>query len=308
MKTCNKILLILLFVIGHTNFAQTPEQQKMIDKATKMRDSIMESIGLQELIEEAEAQQKEKKIEHKKSAIPKTTKGNDKYWRNTLVSNHNTKLINWNNGAADLVFNYAYDSRNDKVKYVKVGAIKADGTVELNPTDDIPELKPLNNFKNSNPFYDIHNLDAFQYTSGDAGFKLNPYLLVYQNEQKIGVLTIGNSEKVTLNLLTLGDMYYGDEGYLLSWVYVDKDCALRADENWTGDLTNTGEPLLVETKVSYDLKFKAGWNLIKTEVIGTYLFPDAPEEDRSRYKKHEHTSIAEVPKGAIYYFRSAEQY
>ena len=161
MKTFNQIFLMLLFVIGHVTYAQTPEQQKMIDKATRMRDSIMQSIGHQEVIERAEAQEKRHEKENKTSSIPKTAKSNDKYWRNTLVSDNNAKLTNWNNGAADLVFNYAYDSRNDKINYVKVGAVKADGTVELNPTDGVPELKPLNNFKNSNAFYDIHDTTSY---------------------------------------------------------------------------------------------------------------------------------------------------
>ncbi|TDU43101.1 hypothetical protein BXY82_0507 [Gelidibacter sediminis] len=91
----------------------------------------------------------------------------------------------------------------------------------------------------------------------------------------------------------------------MSWVYAEKDCGIKANEDWKGDLSNTGTPLIVATNVIYDLNFKAGWNLVKTEVIGTYHFPDAPEEDRSRYKNHKHTSVAAVPKDATYYFRSS---
>lgn len=132
--------------------------------------------------------------------------------------------------------------------------------------------------------------------------------MVYQNEQKIGVLTIGNSVKVTRNLLTPGDLYFGDEGYLLSWAYVDEACAIKSNENWSGDLSNTGTPILVETNVTYNLNFKLGWNLVKTKVIGTYEFPNAPEEDRSRYKKHVHTTIPSIPTDATYFFRESPKY
>ncbi|WP_299398974.1 hypothetical protein [uncultured Gelidibacter sp.] len=302
MKPYKQILVLLIFMIGHATFAQTSEQQKMIDKAARMRDSLMECINLDEVMQQAEAQHK--RMEKDINKTDKSKKASVVTVKNKMLSStNNKKLANWNLGIADLVFNHGYDVRKNKVNYVKVGLIEADGTIILNPSEKIPTLKPLNNFKNSNIFYDIHNPDVYEYTNGEAGFQLNSYLLVYQNDRKIGVLTVGNSEKVTSNLLTPGNLYFGDEGYLLSWVYAEKDCAIKANEEWKGDLSNTGTPLIVATNVSYDLNFKAGWNLVKTEVIGTYHFPDAPEEDRSRYKKHQHTSVAAIPKDATYYFR-----
>ncbi|TXE09066.1 hypothetical protein ES711_03785 [Gelidibacter salicanalis] len=304
MKPYNQILVLLMLILGHATIGQTPEQQKMIDKATRMRDSLMECINLDEVMQQAEAQQKRMemdiiKTDKSKNANVVTAKNN------VISSTNNKKLANWNLGVADLVFNHGYDVRKDKVNFVKVGLIEADGTIVLNPSERVPDLKPLNNFKNSNIFYDIHNPDVYQYTNGETGFKLNSYLLVYQDDQKIGMLTIGNSEKVTLNLITPGNLYFGDEGYMMSWVYVEKDCAIKASEDWKGDLSNTSIPLIVATNVNYDLNFKAGWNLVKTEVIGTYHFPEAPEEDRSRYKKHRHTSVAAIPKDATYFFRSS---
>lgn len=80
-------------------FSQTPEQQKMIDKALKMRDSIMQCIGLEELLQQANAQEKrlelaEKSKNNRINPIPKSTINEDKYWKNTLASNNNTILIN----------------------------------------------------------------------------------------------------------------------------------------------------------------------------------------------------------------------
>jgi hypothetical protein len=312
MKTLPHLFSIMLLLIGFQSFAQTPEQQKMIDNAIKMRDSIMQSLNLEDVQKMADQQQKRNELHEKANAktspIPKTTTTQDKYWKNTLASDKDNKLKNWNHGESDLVFNYSYDSRNNKINYVKVGVIKVDGTIVLNPTNQVPILQPLNNFKNSNNFFDIHNPDSYQYTNENTGFKLNPYLLVYKNDQQIGILTIGNSAKVTLNLLTPGDLYFGDEGYILSWAYAEEACSIKANEDFKGDLSNTGTPLMVETNVDYNLVFKPGWNMVKTEVIGTYEFPNAPEEDRSRYKRHKHTSVSSIPDDATYFFRSTEQF
>ncbi|MBA6153169.1 hypothetical protein [Gelidibacter maritimus] len=304
MKTLKQILLVLILIIGCLSYSQTPEQEKMMEKAERMRDSIMNTPEIKAIMKQAGEMEKNNKTAQKAKPIPTNTKIKDKYWHNTLASKDNNTLENWNKGIADLVFSYAYDSRNDKLNYVKVGLIKSDGTIELNPTSEVPVLQPLKNFKNSNAFYDIHKPDSYKYSNGDAGFKLNSYLLVFQNDQKIGTLTVGNSVKVTRNLLIPGDLYFGDEGYILSWVYVNKPCAIKAHENWKGDLSNTGTPLMVETTVIYDLSFKTGWNIVKTEVIGTHYFPDAPEEDRSRFKKHEHTVVAAIPQDATYFFRA----
>ncbi len=309
MKIGKLVLSVLLLFTSCLGFSQTPEQQKMIDKALNMRDSVMNRPEMKAMMQQAEDINKNQKsntrVEPEKKTTPEVKAIYDKYWVNTLSSTNDTKLKGWKNGVADLVFDYRYDARKDKVESVKVGIIKEDGTIALNPTNEVPVLEPLNDFKNSNGFFDIQDPDSYQYTNEDAGFKMNPYLLVYQHNTKIGTLTIGNSVKVTLNLLTPGDLYYGDEGYILSWVYVDEACALQADENWKGDLSNTGNPLPVETIVTYDLSFKRGWNLVKTEVIGTYLFPDAPEEDRSRFKKHKHTIVSSIPEDATYFFRAA---
>jgi hypothetical protein len=309
MKSTNRVLPILLFFIGCMGFSQTPEQQKMIDRALKMRDSIMECMNLEEVLQQANELEErndlaKKTKNNKTSPSIKTANSDDKYWRNTLASTNNKILTNWHKGEANLVFNYGYDVRKDKVEYIKVGVIKENGTIDLNPLNKVPVLKPLNNFKNSNTFFDIHNQDSYHFNNENSGFKLNTYILVYQNEKQIGILTVGNSEKVTLNLLTPGDLYFGDEGYILSWAYVDEACSIKANENWKGDLSNTGNPLLIETNVTYDLSFKPGWNLVKTEVIGKYEFPNAPEEDRSRYKIHEHTIVDTIPNEATYFFRS----
>ncbi len=306
------MLVILMLLSIQTVCGQTPEQQKMIEKAERMQDSIMNTPEMKAVMKQfndlEKKQESNKKTNNKPNPIPKTIKSEDKYWKNTLASDNNNKLKNWNNGAADLVYNYYYDSRKDKTEYVKVGIIKADGTIELNPTNKIPVLKPLNNFKNSNLFFDIHNPDSYQYTNENTGFKLNSYLLVYQSESQIGTLTIGNSVKVTKNLLTPGDLYFGDEGYMLSWVYVEEASAIKANENWKGDLSNTGTPLIVATNVIYDLNLKTGWNIVKTEIIGKYEFENVPEEDRSRYKKHVHTVIPAIPNDATYFFRKSPQY
>lgn len=310
MKTLPKIIVILLFLVSHIGFSQTPEQQEMIKKAEKMRDSILNTPQMKAIIQQADDIEKkyESTTKTENKTIPIVNENYDKYWINTLSSNNNTKLQGWNNGEANLVFDYNYDTRKNKLHYVKVGVIKADGTIKLNPINKVPILKPLNNFKNSNRFFDIHNPDSYQYTNENTGFKLNSYLLVYQNEQQIGILTIGNSAKVTLNLLTPGDLYFGDEGYMLSWVYAAEACAIKANENWSGDLSNTGNPLIVETNVTYELSFKPGWNLVKTEVVGKYEFPNAPEEDRSRYKKHVHSIITSIPDDATYFYRISPQY
>jgi hypothetical protein len=312
MKTPHKTILLLLFLVSFAGFSQTAEQQKMIDKALKMRDSIMNIPEMKMMMEQMSEMDKKEKTKKKTSPavnpIPEAIKSEDKYWKNTLASDNNTILKNWNSGEADLVFNYFYDSRNDEVKYIKVGVIKADGTIELNPKSEVPMLQALNNFKNSNNFLDIYDSNTYQYTNEKTGFKLNSYLLVYKNDKNIGTLTIGNSVKVTRNMLIPGDLYYGDEGYILSWVYAEEACAIKAYENRKGDLSNTGNPLFVETTVTYNLNFKPGWNLVKTEVIGEHIFPDAIEEDRSRYKKHEHTIVNAIPEDATYFFRAAVQY
>lgn len=131
-----------------------------------------------------------------------------KYSSIILVNLHNcffalnisTKLTNWNFGLADHVFNYSYDTRNDKIQYVKVGSIHSDGTIELNPINKVPILESLSEYDNT--FFDIFNPSSYQFTKGTTGFKLNSYLLVFQNDVQIGILSIGNSAKVTLNLLT----------------------------------------------------------------------------------------------------------
>ncbi len=61
----------------------------------------------------------------------------------------------------------------------------------------------------------------------------------------------------------------------------------------------------METNVSYNLNFKSGWNLVKTEVIDNYKLEHERGLDVSWFKNHKHTVISNMPNDAIYYYRAS---
>lgn len=91
------ILFMLILLPIQTIFGQTPEQQKTIDKTLKIRDSIMPCITLEEMLEQAEAQEKRIELSRKvnikeANPIPKNTKSEDNYRLKALPHDNNSKI------------------------------------------------------------------------------------------------------------------------------------------------------------------------------------------------------------------------
>ncbi|TXG35068.1 hypothetical protein [Seonamhaeicola maritimus] len=127
---------------------------------------------------------------------------------------------------------------------------------------------------------------------------------ILQNGKHIGNLTIGNSVKVTKNLTTQSAIDSGDEGYILYWAYANEKCGINLNQNWNGEVRKDGtKTRTIQTTVNYNLNFKPGWNLIKTEVIGKYQLEHERGLDKSWFKSHRHSVIEGIPKNITYFFR-----
>ena len=120
---------------------------------------------------------------------------------------------------------------------------------------------------------------------------------------------MGNSVKVTTNLTNQSTLYSGDEGYILYWAFAQDNCSLTVNEDWSGDVRSDGtNTIKVQTNVMYDLSFKKGWNLVKTEVIGKYDLDHERGLEVSWFKNHKHTILNSMPKEVIYYFKTQIAY
>jgi hypothetical protein len=317
MKTKTLIITILLSFSYFYSFTQSPEQQKAIDDLYRIQDSILNTpeakAAMQQIKEMREKydREKEKTAPNKNKVVEKPKTDNtkyiyDKYWKNTMESNNN-KFENWNGGSADITIAYGMKPGEQKLRMLKLGSINTDGSIVFNLPENVETRSPINSFVKSLRFLDLYGTSSESYTNGDTGFLSDKSLFISRNEQLIGLLTIGNSVKVTLNLVDQSSLYLGDEGYLLYWAYVQGDSSLNVNENWKGkvraDDTNTIE---VETNVNYNLNFKKGWNLVKAEVIGNYKFKNQDGIDLSYFKTHKHTVISSMPADAKYYFRTYE--
>ncbi len=312
MKIKNYIIAFL-FILGiFYAEAQTPEQQKMMEKAKRMQDSMMNTPQfkammqqIEELNSKQEAEAKKRKSETKKTTQKKTNR-DDWFWKNdmyiTTVSKNN-KLPNWKGGAADISL---YDNDGRTPTYLKVGTIQADGSIIFNFPKDILTFKKTKAYYN--PIQDIRNWSSLQFSNADVGFISRTGLTILRNGQVLGALTIGNSVKVTHNLIDIGGLDSGDEGYLLYWAYASDNFSLNANEDWQGKVRRDGSNSLeVKTNVNYNLNFKKGWNLVKIEVIGNYKLKSESGYKLSWFKNHKHTIIPSLPTDAKYYFRAILQ-
>ena len=317
MKTKSCIALFLL-VLGmfYVEAQQTPEQKKMMEKAKRLQDSMMNSPLFKSMIQQIEesnskqeAEEKKRKTEEKKT-LQKNTNQDDWYWKNgmeTTTVSKNNKLPNWEGGAADISLKYR-DGR--KPNYLKIGTILADGNIIFNFPKDVETSL---SFKKTpafyTPFFDIREVSSLQFTNADVGYTSSTGLAIIRDGQLLGNLTIGNSVRVTKNLLYQGLLDSGDEGYLLYWAYAADNFSLNADENWEGNVQRQGSNTIeVKTNVNYNLNFKKGWNLVKAEVIGNYKLNNERGYEITWFKNHKHSIISSMPNDARYFFRSIPQY
>lgn len=226
----------------------------------------------------------------------------DWYWKNTIKSTNNT-FKNWEHGDVDLVMTYRYKQNANRPETLKVGTIDANGKLTINLPEDIQTETKVSNIANL-VFYDIQDMTSLSSNNPTAGYFGKTTIQVLKNGVIIGNLTLGNSVRVTYNLTNQSTLTMGDEGYLISWVYLDEVASIKGIEVTKNtvrrDGTNTIE---AENTVVYNLDYKPGWNLVKTEVIGKYDLEHERGLNASWFKKHEHTVIENVPSDAAYFFR-----
>jgi len=310
MKNMKKITAILIIVFGVLcSYSQTKEE---IERIKKIQDSMMNLPEMKALLESNPEMKKaiieqmmaKEKQNHTPMPMPRTDKpssGDSWYWENTIASTNN-KFDNWSGGEADITIGY----KGPNLNTFKIGTIKADGRIVFNLPNTVSTKTSLE--RQLGPqglFYDIYGNAPVNYNNKEGGFITNTSLLIMRNGEHIGHLTIGNSVRVTKNLTTQSSVDAGDEGYLLYWAYADESCGITLDQKWKGDVRKDGTNIKeVETHVNYNLNFKPGWNLIKTEVIGNYSLEHERGLDISWFKNHKHTIISNIPNNAIYYYRA----
>ncbi|MBU2907317.1 hypothetical protein KO529_21120 [Arenibacter algicola] len=234
--------------------------------------------------------------------IETTNNQDDWYWKNTLMSSNNV-FANWEHGPVDLVMVYRYKNNESKPLTLKVGHIDGQGKIIINLPETIQTETKLGNLQNL-VFYDIQDISKFIYTIPDAGYFGKTSIAVEKGGDTIGTLTLGNSVRVTYNLTNQSTLTMGDEGYLISWAYLDEAASMKGTEKTENkvrrDGTNTIE---AQNTVVYDLDFKPGWNFVKTEIIGKYDLEHERGLNASWFKKHEHSVVSKIPQDAAYFFR-----
>ena len=309
-----KSSIIFLLMLGlYYSQAQTPEQQKQIVEAMRMQDSLLNSPQMKAMMQQMQQmkdmqdkQQTEKKVTSSKvkadNPAQKKTSSDDWFWENTMASTNN-KFTDWKGGTADIAIAF----KGPGLKVFNIGSIKVDGSIVFNLPDNFQtQLSLERQIGPQGLFYDIYDRSSVNFTNKDTGFITNASLMVMRNGKQIGNLTIGNSVRVTLNLVSQSGVDSGDEGYLLYWAFAQDNCALNGNQVWQGDVRKDGtNTIKVETNVSYNLNFKLGWNLVKTEVIGNYKLEHERGLDVSWFKNHKHTVISNMPNDAIYYYRAS---
>ena len=184
------------------------------------------------------------------------------------------KFDNWEHDMADIfLVTIAYNSRNNK-EY-KIGTIQANGSFNLSMPESANPDKEINIY-----FGCVNGYSGAKtiYTNPLAKI-IRTYISIKKNGKQIGMLNMATSkEQIAEN--SLMDDYYGIPGYTLQWWYANKETSAKA---------SCSKNKIGAAKINnvYDINFKQGWNLVKTEFLGERVKGNG----RSYYKIQKHTVI-----------------
>ena len=295
-------MCLMIFLIGSCN-SQTPEQKKMMEEIEKkaaeaqlVADSIMNTPEMKKLIEQgkeieaAGKAEREKRLakEKKSSKIQAATPLNTDYLKDFQISKGSAKKFdNWQFGSAELyVFKHLPFGKDPKTQY-KVGSIGSDGNFDFAMPENI-------NIENRiSDFFKCPNVGSpppkTEYS--DSNILLGSRVVsVIQNGKRIGNISLATSRQQVYNF-SPAHQFRGDPGYRLSWWYAEKESSANVICDRVYD--NYGEKF--EMRIIYNLEFKLGWNLIKTEVLEAH----SPKF----YKTQKHSIVTSTSSDAKWVFQ-----
>ena len=314
MNILRVVIIIVCLILNIKAIAQvTPEQKKQIEdaqkKAMEMMQNHPEAKKILEQLQQMEAQKEaQKEIEQAKAEERRTEQHKEHmeeyYWRNKIASDNQGKFSNWSWGSVRIGY-YAGDGRiglDGKIidkKYVILGRIDQDGEVHI----ELPVAVETNRVisRGFMPEMQEFSNDEIEFSNPQAAYLYTGYVLqVLDGENDpMGILYLGNSERTTHNLASPAMLNYGDKGYLLYWAYIAEACTGKLDLEQKNVKIAEGEvEKTVDRLISVDLNFTPGWNLVQIEVPNNYQLGSG-----TRWKNKNYRVLSKMPADAKYYFR-----
>jgi len=289
-------LIVVCFLISSVSIwsQETSDQKEKREEAErkaaeaqkKIEEMLKKNPEMKKMMEEAIAAEEaaKKRAKNKKKITKgkpfKNTKKNTDYLNRYLITDSSKKMFkNWPHGIADLYLVSIGWNSSTNIEH-KVGTISADGSFTLTlPKQTVPDKELSYYFGCTVPY------------SGDKTSYVNPnnkiirtYVAVRKGEKEIGQLSLATSREQMADH-TLMDDYHSLPGYTLQWWYADREGSAVAKCKKS---KNEQEDMYI----NYDLKFKPGWNLVKTEFNGDRF---TTAYGRSYFKIQKHKVISNLP-------------
>ncbi|NNE76740.1 MAG: hypothetical protein HKN31_06665 [Pricia sp.] len=309
MKTLKKntlVVLLLMATLGNAQLSpeqekQVEEAEKMIAKAQKIQDSLMNTPEMNQLMEqirgmeaEYEKERQERKQQAKKNQKLETAKTNvnePAHLRHLIITSGGSKKFNdWSLGQVAIILTTHKYKRGDVFDKRTIGQINVDGGFTITFPESMKvqtDGPPITNYFNTTS--DGTNDNKTQYTGTDTHVCKASIRIEGSNEH-MGSLYLATSRQLVWNDSPAG-WNRGDTGYRISLWYANGRATVKANTTRMVPVTDHAEiaKKIPMTEV-YDLTLKPGLNFIKVEIIGTQYVGDVPY-----YKTIKYTTIEQLP-------------
>lgn len=211
-------------------------------------------------------------------------------------------LENWDNKEAEIVLPLKDPIAIGKV--TKKGHVTIDLKDELGKTIEVSMEKKSGNIKFINPTVN----KTFYCNSEDVSVK-NGEILIHklsgrglfwvaniEAKKLYGKFRIVSSNAFNESYFSLGKKDFV-KGYYINFYYVDENASVKGEcktQSYTIDMKNT-----VELITRYNVHLKKGWNMVKTEIVETYV-----DGEKVRPLLTAFSTINHIPEDAKFIFKN----
>lgn len=304
MRTFQIISLIFTMAIGVTSYSQTPEQVKMMEKAQRQYDSIMNTPEMKKQMLETEKISKQIQAANAKkkaeaTSVQKTVAVDQPNEKHRITKSSKMKFDDWSYGNADIILQT--DGRYSKATETKVGSVQANGYFDFTLPEKVTTFNAISNDR----FLNCGNYNnKTKWTRPQMSYSKGN-LLIRNNNIDLGRIFLTSAREI-IDEETLANDYHGIPGYSLGLYYLvgetsgESNCVIQR---------RYGEGKDFDLSQSYNLQLEPGWNIVRFEYSGDRINIDWGEGEHNKhsyYKEKKIYVVSDLPDDIKWYFRASQ--